>query len=416
VKSTVQPGENGRVYLLPIFLLALAARLLAMFLVLHRDAAEWFFGQATQHNPLAHSLLSGLAESLMAGHGLSSPFGGSTGPSAFLAPGYPFLVSCVFRGFGVQTAASAYVLMGLQMAFAVATVVVIMLVARRAFGSRAANIAGIFWSVSPPLLWLPLLYWDTSLSILMLTGILGLGLRCAQQPTWPRWLSLGACCGFAVLVNPSLLMVLLGIVAWAGYQAGSQSRIAALVAATLCLAIIAPWSLRNYRVMHAVIPLRSNMGYELWQGNRVGSDGFFTASLHPNINRVEFNHYAAIGEVAYMREKSEQATAAIRANPLRFLGLSLKRAACFWTGLGKAPNSGLVVLHSTLTSLLAFAGLIALFRSRPRLAVLFLLPLLLFPLPYYISHADFRFRMNLDPIATMLGAYALTTYLATRKN
>jgi hypothetical protein len=41
-------------------------------------------------------------------------------------------------------------------------------------------------------------------------------------------------------------------------------------------------------------------------------------------------------------------------------------------------------------------------------AALFLLPLLVFPLPYYITHAEFRFRLVLDPLLTILGAYAIT--------
>jgi hypothetical protein len=36
--------------------------------------------------------------------------------------------------------------------------------------------------------------------------------------------------------------------------------------------------------------------------------------------------------------------------------------------------------------------------------MLLLLPLLLFPLPYYITHPDFRFRLVLDPILIALTA------------
>jgi hypothetical protein len=46
-------------------------------------------------------------------------------------------------------------------------------------------------------------------------------------------------------------------------------------------------------------------------------------------------------------------------------------------------------------------------------AMLMALPLLLFPLPYYITHAEFRYRLNIDPILTILAAYAVTQ-LASR--
>jgi hypothetical protein len=65
-------------------------------------------------------------------------------------------------------------------------------------------------------------------------------------------------------------------------------------------------------------------------------------------------------------------------------------------------------LHAVLTSLLGAVGLLFLFRSRQRAyAVLFGLPLLLFPFPYYITHAEFRYRLNIDPLLTVLAACAV---------
>ena len=49
-------------------------------------------------------------------------------------------------------------------------------------------------------------------------------------------------------------------------------------------------------------------------------------------------------------------------------------------------------------------------EGRFRLAVLFLLPLMVFPLPYYITHAEFRYRLVVDPLLTILAAYALTSF------
>jgi hypothetical protein len=48
-----------------------------------------------------------------------------------------------------------------------------------------------------------------------------------------------------------------------------------------------------------------------------------------------------------------------------------------------------------------------LFRSEKALALLYGLPMLLFPLPYYITHADFRYRLVIDPLLTILTAYAI---------
>ena len=63
-----------------------------------------------------------------------------------------------------------------------------------------------------------------------------------------------------------------------------------------------------------------------------------------------------------------------------------------------------------LTTALGAMGIWRLWqRRRFRVAVLFLLPLLLFPLPYYITHAEFRYRLVVDPLLTILAAYAVSS-------
>jgi Dolichyl-phosphate-mannose-protein mannosyltransferase len=387
------------VYLKTILALALGLRVAVVGMVLFLYPRNWLFSKAPDLGFLAHSLSSG--------HGLSSPFGGSTGPTAFLAPGYPAILGLIFRICGSYTFAAGAAIMGLQTLFAVLTVALIMHVADRIFGAPAANLAGIFWGASMPLVWLPAILWETSLSILVLIGMVTLALRGVGKPDQGYWAAMGAYCGLAMLVNPSLMLALLAILGWTLYQ----SRSVGIDRSWLCLlgllAVFAPWPVRNARVLHAFIPLRSNFGYELWQGNHPGATGVFDASLEPLGNKQEYANYAAKGEVAYMRNKATLARLYIRAHPGEFIRLSAERVARFWTGAGFAVNSGVIELHAVMTSLLGLTGLAVLCRRRCALAMLFLLPLLVFPLPYYITHPEFRFRLVLDPLLTILSAHAV---------
>src|ERR1700733_9378249 len=52
-----------------------------------------------------------IAYSLANGMGFSSPFGGNTGPSAWTAPVYPWIVSLAFRAFGSYSPASVFVML-----------------------------------------------------------------------------------------------------------------------------------------------------------------------------------------------------------------------------------------------------------------------------------------------------------------
>ncbi|HXP07380.1 MAG TPA: hypothetical protein VN828_02740, partial [Acidobacteriaceae bacterium] len=142
-------GEAGELstHTVAILLLALATRLLVLWFAVTQFPHNWVFTRGVE--------LGTLAQSLAAGKGLSSPFGGSTGPTALLAPGYPALISILFRIFGCFTFTAAVAVMLLQLLFSVATVLLIMTVAQKCFDRWTAELAGVFWAVSLPLLWMP---------------------------------------------------------------------------------------------------------------------------------------------------------------------------------------------------------------------------------------------------------------------
>ncbi len=385
-----------------ILAVALLLRLLIVWFVVARFPPKWLYSRGIE--------LGTLAQSLVAGQGLSSPFGGSTGPTALLAPGYPAVIALFFRIFGPFSVAAAIAVMLMQLLFSVLTVLCIMQVARQCFGIRAANLAGTFWAVSLPLIWMPTIFWETCLSTLLLVGMAALALHCERSPSGMLWALMGAYSGLAALVNPSLLPALLALMGWAAWQ--TRKTFWYLPLASLVLsAVFAPWPIRNARVLHAFIPLRSTVGFELWVGNRAGASGFLDESQFPTFNRWEYDQYVAKGEVAYMRNKSALATAYIRAHPAEFLRLSAVRFFRFWTGTGNKDGSVIFTLHAVLTTSLGFMGIWRLMREgRLRVAVLFLLPLMVFPLPYYITHAEFRYRLVIDPLLTILAAYAVTSF------
>jgi hypothetical protein len=238
--------------------------------------------------------------------------------------------------------------------------------------------------------------------------MVALALRCARKPGGLLWALMGAYTGAAGLINPALLPPLLVVLGWAAWQ-NRRTLWYLPVALLVGCAVFAPWPIRNERALHAFIPLRSTVGFELWVGNRAGATGFLDESQFPLFNRWEFDQYAGKGEVAFMRDKSALAIAYMRAHPGVFLRLSAVRFVRFWTGSGNQDGSPVFILHAVLTTSIGWLGIWRLVRRhRLRVAALFLLPLLVFPLPYYITHAEFRYRLVIDPLLTILAAYALT--------
>jgi hypothetical protein len=386
--------------------IALAARLLVAWIVIIRFPPQWLFSRGME--------MGLLAKSLLAGQGLSSPFGPNTGPTAFVAPVYPILVAIVFNIFGPFSRASEIVILAAQIILNLVTIWLVMRIARRLFNQTVATVAGLLWACSLPLIWMPTIFWETSLSCCLLTGLIALVLHLRDQSTQPaidpvEWMKLGAYCGFAALVNPALVPSLAAIVLWTAFVTRKDSLRKPLLAALTFVLVFAPWPIRNARTFHAFIPTRTTVGFELWMGNHPGSTGFLDESLFPTFNSRELNDYIARGELQYTQHKSDLAWQYIDSHPAAFIRLTATRAARFWAGTGTQHGSPFFAMHAFFTAISGLAGLLLLFRSRRfDLAILFALPLLLFPLPYIITHAEFRYRIVIDPLLTIFAAYAIT--------
>ena len=99
--------------------------------------------------------------------------------------------------------------------------------------------------------------------------------------------------------------------------------------------VLTPWTIRNYLVFGRLIPVKSNLAYELYQSHCLQSDGLLN---NEGTNRHPIHHYTrerrayeALGEIAYLDRKAEQVFEAIASDPskladriaARFLGATL---------------------------------------------------------------------------------------------
>ena len=152
---------------------ALLGRLLVLVDVATTHPHNWLFSHPYEMGLLANSLLHG--------HGFSSPFGVPTGPTALVAPGYPTLIAAVFFLFGTDTFASEIAIIVLQIVVGLITIGLIMRISRELLDDRTAILAGAFWALSIPLLWIPAIFWETSLSACALPAMILLALRCRRR-------------------------------------------------------------------------------------------------------------------------------------------------------------------------------------------------------------------------------------------
>ena len=109
--------------------LALLGRLLVLVDVAFTHPHNWLFSHPYEMGFLANSLLHG--------HGFSSPFGVPTGPTAMIAPGYPVLIAAVFFVFGIYTFASEIAIIALQILVSLVTIWLMMRICRALLDDRS---------------------------------------------------------------------------------------------------------------------------------------------------------------------------------------------------------------------------------------------------------------------------------------
>ena len=418
-----EPGEGGAkadgrargcaLNVWPVLGVALALRGFAAWFSMHAMAKDWFWTRGLE--------MSFMADALVRGRGLAAPFGGNTGPTAMFAPVYPLFVAAVFRVFGSYTRSSAWAVLAVQAVVGVATIALMMdmagRVAGRVYGRSVALIAGWAWALSVPLWWVPTIFWDTTFTTAMLMAVIALALRVVERPRLKMWVGLGGLCGVAALLNPALvptLAALLAVIAAATWKAGGALR--ATIAVVTMLAVFSVWPVRNARVFGAFIPLRTAPGLDLWMGNYAGARGYVDKSVFPIDNKAELAAYEKEGEVAYTARKGMEAREYIEGHPGGFAKLTAKRVVRFWAGTGSEDGSALFMIHAVLTTTLGLAGWWMLVRQRRWwVAWIVAVPLVLFPLPYYVTHAEFRFRLVIDPLLTVLAAYGIVEWWKRRE-
>jgi len=359
-----------------------------------------------------------IARSIVLGEGFSSPLHGSTGPTAMVGPVYPYVVAGAFKLFGIYTDAASVALLTFNSLLSALTCIVIFFLGRNTFGSAVGSWAGWTWTLFPYAVYWPIRWvWDTSLSTLLLTILVWLSFHLADSTRRARWVAFGVLAGIAALVNTTLLSLMPVLAAWACWQHRLRGthwpRLA--VAAALALSLtVAPWIVRNYLAFGHIL-LRSNLGLELSQGNYEGAAGLRAWHSHPAFDDKEMDKYRRMGELAYMAEKQHEALRFIATHPSTFAVLCLRRIVYFWTGTAEIviPRWLLATLaFYVLVSALGVAGLVRALRRRTPAAPLFALVLLVFPIPYYLTHPEPRFRHLIEPELVVLGVYAVSGMMA----
>jgi 4-amino-4-deoxy-L-arabinose transferase-like glycosyltransferase len=364
-----------------------------------------------------------IAWSLATGRGFSSPWLRPSGPTAYLAPAYPILLAGIFKIFGAKTLSSFFAAASLNILFSAAACVPIFYVGKRIAGAAVGSAAAWFWAVLPNAIVLPVNWiWDTSLSALLVAGLLWATLWIAESSRSRNWCAYGLLWGFALLTNPafgSLLPFLTGWAAWRspGLATGlAMPRLRRTVMAIGCAVLCClPWTVRNYVVFHKFIPMRSALGLALYLQNNENYDDHPKAWPYNVTREREYFRFFRIGEPAFMDEERDKALNFIYSHPRTEVRLCTYRFLSFWTGSPQPLHDfGVadlflksVFVSGFLLMLGMLAGLAILYRRHDGFFFPFASFPVIYPLIYYVTNGQLRYRHPLDPVLVLLLALAL---------
>jgi 4-amino-4-deoxy-L-arabinose transferase-like glycosyltransferase len=248
---------------------------------------------------------------------------GFSGGAAFWPPGYPFFLVIWFSILGVH----AWIPLLANLALFGGTLIVVERLTTRIAGATAGKVSAILLAVWPTLVMSALLASKEMLVLFLLCS--GLLTFIVAQESESRGKSLtmllltGLVLGYASLTQPSIQLFPCVLLAYVWLRGRSYLRgFGQVLLATLVLsAVIAPWTLRNHRVLGAWVPISTNGGDVFYRANNNLATGGYTPQGEQSLDSYdEVNR----GKVGFRLGKEW-----IRSHPLQFLALALRKQVLF---------------------------------------------------------------------------------------
>lgn len=404
--------QRDRALVIAAVAVALLARVVAMFVL-----GAWHLNLADKYGNFTFGYEAGsVAYSLVSGHGFGSPFlEHLTGPTAWLAPVYPTLLAGIFLVFGAFTPAAAIAAFTMNSVFSALICFPIYYAGKRTMGRGVALWAVWIWALCPLFWrWAITWIWEMDLSALLFACAFCFALRLRAGAERKHWIAFGAFWGLCALSNPSLLTFSMISALWAAWPQLRSLRgwlRTAVLAGIVALVTISPWLVRNRMALGHWSFIRDDFGFELSLGNYHGSNARAWSGMFPAENPRIMRQYISQGEASFVARHGALARQFIRQYPREFAQLCLQRVLLFWNGY-VTLNTDVNIpwwrpwMFWQLSALALLGAVFALSRRVPA-AWMYALAIFVYPIPYYLTYPQLRYRHPIEPLMLLLGVYLL---------
>lgn len=327
-----------------------------------------------------------------------------TGPTAYVAPGF-----AAFLALQMHFSPSREFFKTLSVCLAALVISIVWgslpwLSYSLGLGAAVGLLGGLYGATNPLYHWLDFEgSWDQNYTALLLALLLLWSYRRLRPDAGLRVFVVGGLLwGGALLFQPTTGMALAAFgvssLLYFGFSAHWLYR-GYLVMAVVMVLVVLPWEIRTRVALGAWVPtIRSTLPLELAvsfndDARPLIADNLYHSGVrHPSLNMEEARLYARLGELSYMESRRHDAFSWISQHPRKTVELILARMGYFWVPLRlgmlrRAPEF--------LVTISAFIGLY-LIRKQRRVFLLFACLWLFYPLIYYLTQNDERYRYPIN--------------------
>ena len=364
-----------------------------------------------------------------ADQGYASPFGGATGPTAWIAPGVVAVYAISFALWGCFTFQSILFAFSISLVVSLITTVAVYRIGERVGGDRNVGfLAALFFACLPFEAWVFQIagHLDFNLQVLWFAVLLLAILRAMESGRPISGLELGVVSGVAALFNPGLLLG-----TGFGYVfviRGRQWREIGRFTLLLALAhvvVLGPYVMFPSLRLGGFVPVKSNAGFELFIGNTPEALGVLQnvafKAHHPSQNPTEFASYGEIGEMEYVRTAEHRFCENFRLSD--FLGVTVRRTFFFFLAYqvkpwDSSPFISAIKAAMWVVPVLSLVALVAVRRKHLSAAEgAMLLFTLAYAAPYLLTGVMERYRIPIVPtVAVVLALLTWTAYGSWREH
>lgn len=303
-------------------------------------------------------LYASLGRNILAGKGLA--FSSEEGPTVFRGPFYPgfiafslLLTAGWFPG-GLWLTQS--LLHGL-------TCLMVFFVSGKLWNRRAAFAGAFAYALYPGILWHVPRFWNEILLSFLMMCLLFLGLTFLEKPSPAKAIGMGIVLASLCLTKAIFLPFIVFIPGVLTVIGSRRTLKYVFLLIFVALILIAPWSVRNYRLTGKFIPVHTGMGGNLKRGNLIAGKflrhPFSYRDLNeitdPEMNRIKKSVQGTRLEREFEIDSLMKASALrdIRQDPSLLLRKAATAGTMFWF-LGDTPAKTAVLLLLRLPILVLF--------------------------------------------------------------